>query len=131
MNWKPILDAPLLTRAHIAVAVFCVIIGGLQFVLKKGSSLHKALGWVWVALMAIVGISAFFMPERKQDAIPLTFLLTAWVLIGLPLAIWAIKKGNILLHRAFMMGLYLGGLFIALAFTVTPGRLLYKALFGG
>ena len=129
MNLQPLINAPFLTQLHIFFATSGIFIGAAQFLLKKGTKLHKASGWSWVVIMAFVGISALFLPERKQGVFPLTILLTVWIAIGLPLAIRAIKKGNIMLHRAYMMGLYIGGLFIALAFTITPGRLLYKVLF--
>lgn len=131
MHFEELVKAPLLTQLHIIFASLGIIIGGSQFLLKKGSKRHKTIGWVWVIIMALVGLSALFLPERKQGTIPLTLLLTLWVAIGLPLAIRAIKRGNILLHRAYMLGLYIGGLFIALAFTITPGRLLYKVFFNG
>lgn len=126
MNLTHLLTSPILTRVHILLAVSSMALGLFQFLRKKGSVQHKNLGWVWVVLMAGVGITAVFLPERKQGTFPLTILLTLWIAIGLPMAIIAIKRGNILLHRAFMMGLYIGGLAIAAAFTFTPGRLLYK-----
>jgi len=82
-------------------------------------------------LMAGVGVSAIFLPDRKQGVFPLTILLTLWIAIGLPMSIMAIRRGKILLHRATMIGLYVGGLAIAAAFTFTPGRLLYKIFLGG
>ncbi|KAF0117974.1 MAG: hypothetical protein FD128_42 [Hyphomonadaceae bacterium] len=131
MNLTHLFTSPILTRVHILLAVCAMALGLFQFLSKKGTGQHKNLGWVWVCLMAGVGISAVFLPERVQGTLPLTLLLTLWIAIGLPMAIIAIKRGNILLHRAFMMGLYIGGLAIAAAFTLTPGRLLYKVLIGG
>lgn len=129
MNLQHLITAPLLTKFHIFFAICGIIIGAAQFLQKKGTKFHKYSGWAWVITMSFVGLSALFLPDRKQGVFPLTILLTVWIAIGLPLAIRAIKKGNILLHRAYMMGLYIGGLFIALAFTITPGRLLYKVFF--
>lgn len=131
MNITPLITSHPITRIHIALAVASMILGLYQFLRKKGTNTHRQLGWVWVVLMAGVGISALLLPHRQQGVIPLTALLTLWIAIGLPLAIRAIKRGDIMRHRAYMMGLYIGGLFIALAFTFTPGRLLYKVFFGG
>lgn len=130
MHFDHLYNASAMIKTHVAFATAGVIIGAIQLFGKKGGQRHKILGWSWVLIMSIVGISALFLPKREQGIIPLTLLLTVWVAIGLPLGIRAIKKGKILLHRAFMIGLYVGGLFIALAFTVTPGRLLYKVIFG-
>ncbi len=130
MHFDHLYNASMIIKTHVTFATAGVIVGALQLFGKKGGQRHKILGWTWVIIMSVVGLSALFLPKREQGILPLTFLLTVWVAIGLPLGIRAIKKGNILLHRAFMIGLYVGGLFIALAFTVTPGRLLYKVIFG-
>lgn len=130
MNFTHLLASPLLTRVHILIAVCSMALGLFQFLRKKGTGQHRALGWIWVVLMAGVGITAVFLPERKENTFPLTILLTLWIAIGLPAAIIAIKRGNILMHRALMMGLYIGGLAIAAAFTFTPGRLFYKIFIG-
>jgi uncharacterized membrane protein len=129
MNIIPLTEAPLILKIHIATAVIAVAIGAVQLISKKGTSAHFYRGWIWVFLMAIIAATAVFLPERKQSTYILTTALTIWLIVGLPLGIWAIKRGNIMLHRAFMLGLYAGGLIIALAFTLTPGRLLYKIFF--
>ena len=129
MNIEPLLNAPIILKAHIATAVVAVIIGAAQLISKKGTKIHFYRGWIWVFLMAIVAVTAILLPERRQSTYILTTALTIWLIVGLPLGIWAIKRGNIMLHRAFMLGLYAGGLIIALAFTLTPGRLLYKIFF--
>ncbi|WP_240006479.1 DUF2306 domain-containing protein [Pseudaquidulcibacter saccharophilus] len=129
MNIEPLLNAPMILKVHIATAVVAVIVGATQLISKKGTKFHFYRGWFWVVLMTIVAITAVFLPERHQSTYILTTTLTVWLVIGLPLGIWAIKRGNIMLHRAFMLGLYAGGLIIALAFTLTPGRLLYKIFF--
>jgi len=131
MNLTYLFTSPLLTRIHVFLAVCSMMLGLFQLLQKKGSAQHKTLGWIWVVLMAGVGVSAIFLPDRKQGVFPLTILLTLWIAIGLPMSIMAIRRGKILLHRATMIGLYVGGLAIAAAFTFTPGRLLYKIFLGG
>ena len=48
---------------HAMVAMAAIIIGGLQLSLKKGTSLHKFMGRVWVGLMLIVSFTSFFIHE--------------------------------------------------------------------
>ncbi len=129
MNIEPLINAPLILKVHIATAAVAVLVGATQLISKKGTKFHFYRGWLWVFLMAIVALTAMILPERRQSTYILTTTLTVWLVVGLPLGIWAIKRGNIMLHRAFMLGLYAGGLIIALVFTLTPGRLLYKIFF--
>lgn len=126
MNLDPLINASLLMHIHIILAVTSMLVGGFQLCRKKGTKGHRIMGWLWVALMSGVAISAILLPAREPEVIQITKLLVIWLIVGLPLSIVAIKNGKILLHRAFMIGLYIGGLVIAAAFTFTPGRLLYK-----
>lgn len=130
MNLEPFYSANIITRIHIILAISAIIIGFNQFISLKGNRPHRSLGWIWVIIMSGVAITALIMPHKHKDTLPLTLGLTVWISIGLPLAIYAIKQGNILLHRAAMMGVYLGGLVVALMFTITPGRMIYKIFFG-
>lgn len=118
-------------HAHIVLALSSMVLGAYQLSRKKGTKWHKTLGWIWVGLMASVGVSAILLPAREAEVLQLTRLLVIWLAVGLPMSIWAVKSGRILLHRAFMIGLYAGGLAIAAAFTFTPGRLLYKVFIEG
>ena len=131
MNLAPLYNAPLIMHAHIVLAVLSMALGAIQLSGKKGTTGHKKLGWIWVGLMVGVGITACLLPAREAQVLHLTKLLVIWLIVGLPLSIWAVKNGRILLHRAFMIGLYIGGLAIAAAFTLTPGRLLYKIFIEG
>jgi len=42
-----------------------VILGGLQLTRAKGTRQHRPLGRMWVALMAYVSASSFFISEIK------------------------------------------------------------------
>ena len=56
--------------------------------------------------------------------------LSALVLVSIPLAIVAARRGNIARHKAAMLGVYIGGIGIAGTFALMPGRLLHGWLFG-
>lgn len=51
-------------------------------------------------------------------------------LYSVPAAYIAIRRGNVRVHRANMIGLYAGGILIAGAFAFSPGRMLHEWLFG-
>jgi uncharacterized membrane protein len=42
----------------------------------------------------------------------------------------AIRRGDVRQHGKSMRGVYVGGLLIAGLFTLAPGRILYRVLFG-
>lgn len=86
-----------------------------------------------MVLMLITAVIALFMPSQVGPALFGHFgfihLFCLLVFYSVPTAYLAIKKGNIKRHRRAMLGLYIGGLLIAGAFTFTPGRLLHHWLF--
>jgi uncharacterized membrane protein len=45
-------------------------------------------------------------------------------------AIYGAKTRNIRLHKRAMLGVYIGGILIAGAFTFVPGRIMHAVLFG-
>ena len=57
-------------------------------------------------------------------------LFSVLVLYLVPSAYLAVKSNNIKKHRGNMLGLYVGGILIAGAFTLAPGRLIHTWLFG-
>ncbi len=62
--------APLWTQAppiplHAVLALVAVVVGGMQFVLPKGTSLHRTVGYGWVAMMTVVAGSSFFIHTLK------------------------------------------------------------------
>jgi len=63
MNFEPLLHAPLAIQIHVATVVPAAIIGLVIFMRRKGTRLHKALGRLWVTLMAATAISSFFIHQ--------------------------------------------------------------------
>lgn len=57
-------------------------------------------------------------------------LLSVLVLISVPAAYRAARRGKIRQHRGYMLGLYFGALWVAGSLALTPGRLLHGWLFG-
>lgn len=86
-----------------------VVIGSVQLSAKKGTRLHRRLGWIWVAAMLIATLSSFWIMElRKGAGFSVIHLLSAWVLIAMTVAIWSIRRGNVRMHKRFMVGTILG-----------------------
>ena len=57
-------------------------------------------------------------------------LLSIAVIAGCIRAVAAARRGDIRTHRAIMRGLYVGGIGIAGVFTLYPGRLMHRLVFG-
>lgn len=118
---------------HHALAAFAaVIIGALQLWMRKGGRVHRIMGYIWVALMAIVALSSFFIHEIKMfGAFSPIHLLSIFTLWSLYMAIRAAKDRRIHAHRRWMQNLYVMALLITGAFTLLPGRTMHVILFGG
>ena len=117
---------------HALAALLAVILGGIQLAMKKGTRLHKALGWIWTVIMAIVAITSFFIHEIKLwGQYSPVHLLSLWTLISLGLAIYFAKTGKIKRHKQVMVALYGFGLILTGFFTMMPGRVMHQIIFGG
>ena len=46
---------------HAIFAILAIPLGLLIFLKKKGTFLHKRLGWFWILFLVIVSISAVFI----------------------------------------------------------------------
>ena len=116
---------------HLACAIGALVLGVAMLVRRKGTGSHRALGWLWVALMGGAAVSSAFLSGGRLPNLagfsPI-HLLTAFVLVMLPRAVLQARRGDIEGHRKTMRGLYLGGCVIAGAFTLMPGRFLGQLL---
>src|SRR5437660_11610262 len=65
MSLAPLLDAvpPIPVHAFAAMAAFAL--GLVQLLAPKGTLPHRTLGWIWVALMAVVAGSSFWIHEIR------------------------------------------------------------------
>jgi uncharacterized membrane protein len=113
---------------HAAAASAALVLGAAMLLLRKGTPLHKALGRAWVGLMLLVALSSFWIFEIREGAGPsFIHLLSAWTLISLACAIAFIRRGNVRMHKYFMVGTFLGLLGAGIG-ALMPGRLLYQLL---
>ena len=117
-------------KAHLFAALGALALGGVLMTARKGRTFHRVAGWVWVALVGVTAGASMFITSLNRGHWSLIHLLTAWVMLILPLGvIWA-RRHNVAQHRKTMMGLFYGGFAINLAFTFIPGRLLWQVFFG-
>src|SRR6202030_1117085 len=65
MNLAPLLDAAPAIRLHAFAAMTAFALGIVQLSAPKGTLPHRTIGWIWVTLMAIVGVSSFWIHELR------------------------------------------------------------------
>ena len=123
-----------LSYIHFATILPAVVLGTYLLLSRKGSPLHKVLGKLYMVLMLITGAVTLFMPAVVGPQlighfgfIHLFSLLTFFAVYS---AWTGIRQGNVRRHAQAMVGLYIGGVLIAGAFALMPGRQLHQWLFG-
>ena len=131
MSLSPLLAAPLAIQIHAFAASAAFLLGLIQFAAPKGTLPHRTLGWIWVGLMLVVSVSAFFIHEiRLWDRWSPIHLLAIFTLVMLPLAVWQARRHAVQRHRFNMIGLFLGALVVAGGFTLLPGRIMRAVVLG-
>jgi uncharacterized membrane protein len=89
-----------------------------------------ALDAVYLSLMTVTAVAAFFIRSIKPSHLSFIHLFIPLTLFGVFGTLWNVRRGNITGHRNAMLGLYLGGLLIAGGLTLLPGRLMHDVFFG-
>ena len=135
MSLTPLLSAPAVIQLHAFAAMGAFVLGIVQFTAPKGTIPHRTVGWIWVALMTIVAVSAFFIHNPRGWGLWGLFgpihLLAILVLVLLPIAVGYARNHRVSGHSKTMIGLFLGALLVAGAFTFLPGRIMHAVAFGG
>lgn len=116
---------------HLVTAFGALVIGGVVLARRKGTTHHKALGWVWVVLMGSTAVASAFIRDYGMPnvaGITPIHLFTVLTAVNLPRGIAYIRRGNLDGHRRTMKRLYLGACVLAGIFTLLPGRFLGRLL---
>lgn len=121
---------PLAIKIHLAAAITALLIGVALMMRVKGTGLHKTLGWTWVIAMGVTAVSSLFIRQLNHGHFSFIHLLSGWTIVGLPGAVYAIKRGKVATHRKAMTGMFVGGLLLAGLFAFIPGRLLWAMVLG-
>lgn len=131
MNIDALLTASLPIRIHVVTVLLALVIGLLQLVLKRGTPLHRTMGWVWVAAMGVTAMSSFFIHSiRLVGPWSPIHILSVVTLVNLVWAIHSARQGRWRQHGIIMASLFFFAILGAGAFTLLPGRLMHTVLFG-
>ncbi|WP_093252725.1 DUF2306 domain-containing protein [Rubrimonas cliftonensis] len=130
-GWSPLWNAGWLIASHAVAAMLAVVLGLVQLLGPKGSQAHRALGWLWVALMLwTAGGSLWIHTMRAFGPFSAIHALSLIVLATTPLAALHGRAGRVARHRTGMIMLYLLALLLAGLFTLAPGRVMHRVVFG-
>jgi uncharacterized membrane protein len=131
MSLAPLLDAAPAIPLHAFAAMAAFALGIVQFAAPKGTLPHRTLGWIWVALMAVVALSSFWIHQIRLfgpwSPIHLLSILTPIMLVvGMLYA----RRHNVRGHKITMIAIFAGALVVAGLFTFVPGRIMHAVVFG-
>src|SRR5437870_4081987 len=131
MSLTPLLQAEPVIQIHAFVAMGAFALGVVQLAAPKGTLPHRTIGWIWVALMAVIALSSFLIHGIKMVG-PFSpiHLLSIFTLVMLPLAVLHARRHRVMAHRKAMISIFVGALIIAGAFTFLPGRIMHAVAFG-
>ncbi len=134
MTLEPLLNAPTAVQFHAATVVPAFFLGAWQIVVsRKGWPSHRAIGYIYLALMTVTSIAALFIHQINPEG-PFGFspihIFVPLTLIGIVGALYGARNGKIVLHKQAMIGTYIGGLLIAGTFALLPGRIMHAVIFG-
>jgi uncharacterized membrane protein len=121
MSFAPLFAATPVVQIHAFAALAAFVLGAVQLLAPKGTIPHRAVGWTWVVLMALIAVSSFWIPIH---------LLSIFTLAMLPLAVLHARRHRVERHRKAMTSIFLGAMVIAGLFTLLPGRIMHDVVFG-
>ena len=131
MTLEPLLSASPAIKLHAFAAMAAFALGIVQFWRPKGTSAHRAIGWLWAGLMLVISVSAFFIHElRLWGSWSPIHLLAILTLVTLPIGVLNARRHRIGQHRIYMISIFCGALLIAGLFTFVPGRIMHAVIVG-
>ncbi len=125
MTLTPFLAASTLVQVHILAGLLAILLGVYQLARPKGDSIHRKLGYVWIALLLVDAATAWFlysMPgfRMKNPVHLLSVLAPLFVVAGVMTARLHYRK----LHGAIMMLTFFLYMVVVFALTFNPGRVM-------
>ena len=131
MTLAPLLQAAPRIQVHAFAAMAAFALGLVQLAAPKSTLPDRMLGWIWVTLMLVVSVTAFFVHQiRLWGPWSPIHLLAIFALVMLPVAVSAARRHAVERHRRAMIGIFVGAQVIAGLFTFAPGRVIHAVAFG-
>ncbi len=115
---------------HIATIGVALVLTPVMLLRRRGDRLHRMLGYIWVAAMALTAAISFDIRQIMGGSFSPIHALSLWTIIQVPLIVWRARQHDIVRHRSAVRGMVVGALLIAGFFTFPFGRLMGNWLFG-
>ena len=121
---------PLAIWLHLGTVMIALTLTPVILWQRRGTRLHRRLGYVWAGAMFISAIDSFWILETNHGHFSLIHLLSAFVAVQTPRLVLTARAHDHAAHRRTVRGLVIGGLLTAGALTFPFHRLLGLWLFG-
>lgn len=109
---------------HLATIVPAALIGAYLLLRQKGTPGHRLLGKIYMLLMVVTAVITLFITAESGPTLSNHFsfihLFSILVLYRVPAQYFAARAHDIKSHKFHMLGVYLGAVLIAGAFTLAP-----------
>ena len=132
MNFAPFLEISPAIAIHLITVLIALVASIYIFAATKGTRNHRIAGRVAAAALVITSLSTFAINSMNSPFFGFSpiHIFSIVVLFSVPYAILQARRGNITAHRSAMTGVAVGGLGIAGALTLLPGRMMSEVFFG-
>ena len=123
MDVTALFAAPIVVQGHVGFAVLATVLGPIALFRKRRDRVHKVTGRIWVlAMLGLVGSSFFIHSIQIIGPFSPIHILSLITLMGLFVALRAVRGGDYVTHGRAMRALYMQALIGAGVFTFLPGR---------
>jgi uncharacterized membrane protein len=98
-------------QIHAFAAMSAFALGVFQLAAPKGTLPGRTLGWIWVASMLVVSITALFIHQiRLWGPWNPIHLLAIFTLVMLPIAVVAARRHAVDRHSRMLIGIFVDAL---------------------
>ncbi len=120
---------PMSVWVHLATLGIVLAITPLMMWRRRGDKMHHWLGWVWAVSMFVTALISLDIRLINRGGLSYIHILSAIVIIGVPVLLLAARRHDIARHRGQARGFVIGALLVAGFFTFPFNRLLGQWLF--
>lgn len=106
---------------HAIAAGVVLALGPVVLLRRSRDRAHKVLGRTWVVAIGAVCVSSFWI---REDGFSWLHALSVWTLVSVGLGLAAIRRRRVRVHRANMLGCYLGSVAAFVFAVAVPERLI-------
>lgn len=130
MKPEYILNASPAIQVHLVAAFLALGLGIAMWMRPKGTRGHKVIGRGFVILMIVTALSAIFIRQINNGSFSFVHLFVPLTFLGIWQAVTRIRRKDIKGHVKAVKGMFFGALLIPGAFSLLPGRHLWRVFFG-